>query len=188
MSDEHDDIIIEPESSAHESEHEDDLLEEGGFEKKVGKLQQALKKSEAEKKEYLDGWQRAKADFVNFSRRAGEEQKMADLRGRTAIIATLLPALDGFVGALADKTLSDDGREGILRIYENIVGALEKEGVTPLGSVGEVFDPTVAEAVGSDSVDDEKKDNTVTAVLSPGWKIGEYVVRPARVRVGQFEN
>jgi molecular chaperone GrpE len=154
---------------------------------KIKKLQEALKACETEKREYLDGWQRAKADFVNFSRRSSENQIVAEIQGRRRIVETLLPALDGFGGALQDKTLSESAQEGIRRIYESIETALRSEGVESYGSVGEAFDPLLEEAVGNDIVTEKEQDGIVTAVLARGWKIGDIVVRPARVRVGQIE-
>ena len=60
-------------------------------------------------------------------------------------------------------------------------------GLIKFGSVGETFDPMHHEALGQDPVDSQEKDDTVTAVLETGWKAGEEVIRPAKVRVGLFE-
>jgi molecular chaperone GrpE len=56
-------------------------------------------------------------------------------------------------------------------------------GLQKFGTVGEVFDPALHEALGQDPTDDSSKDDTVSAVLEPGWKAKEFIVRPAKVRV-----
>ncbi len=56
-----------------------------------------------------------------------------------------------------------------------------------MGKVGEKFDPLIHEALGQDPVDSENKDDTVTAVLETGWKIQDTIIRPAKVRVGRFQ-
>ena len=176
---------------------EDIVLEEenneppksGDCEKKVAKLKAELDAVKAEKQEYLDGWQRAKADYVNLLKRNDESAKASELKGRIRAIEVLLPALDALERAQehlpAGRQVAVD-REGFLAIAKQLESAFAGLGLTALGAVGEPFDPAIHDALGQDTVESSEKDDTITAVLEKGWRVGDTVIRPAKVRVGIF--
>ena len=180
--DEHDDIVIEPEHlSAEEEGSEEDAGEEQP-EQKIAKMRTELAACRKEKQEYMDGWQRAKADYVNLLKRFEGEAKTAKLSGVVKAVETLLPAFD----ALERSKEHGEIPEGFLAIARQLESAFASLGLIALGEVGERFDPALHEALGQDMAGSAETDDTNTAVLEKGWKIGDSVVRPAKVRVAHF--
>ncbi len=156
---------------------EGDLVEEEErADSKVKKLRDELAAARAESKTNLDGWQRAKADYVNALRRFEEEKSAAKDAGIEKAIEALLPAMD----ALERAKIHGEVPESFQGIVKQLEGAFASLGLAPLGSVGEAFDPNLHEALGRD----EGEEDVVTTVLETGWKRGDRVVRPAKVRVG----
>ena len=172
----------------------DDALAEGGSEEeleatearadtKITKLRKELEQARKEKQENLDGWQRAKADYVNALKRFEEEKKGAFELGTLKTAGAFLPVIDSLERAKSDKELP----EGFAGILKQLESAVNKLGLTQFGEVGEKFDPALHEALGQDPTEDAEEDDIVTAILEPGWKSGEHVIRPAKVRVAHFE-
>ena len=151
-------------------------------ERKVSKLKAEIEKLSAEKQEYLDGWQRSKADYVNALRRFEEEKKSAGKRGLRTAVEALLPAYDALERAKAHGEVPQ-GFEAIAKQLESAFKAL---GLKAVGEEGEKFDPAYHEALGQDPVDDKESDDTITAVLEKGYQFGDELLRPAKVRIGHF--
>ena len=160
----------------------DDESFRGDCEKRVAKLKAELEKVKAEKQENLDGWQRAKADYVNLLRRGDEAAKAAESLGKVKAVETLLPAFD----ALERAKEHGEVPEGFLAIAKQLESAFASLGLEAMGQVGEPFDPAVHEALGQDPADDKAKDDTITAVLEKGWRVNGFVIRPAKVRVAHY--
>jgi molecular chaperone GrpE len=156
----------------------------GDAEKKVAALKAGLDRATAEKQEYMDGWQRAKADYVNLLKRFENEAQSAKTAGVVKAAEALLPAYDALERAKEHGEIPE-GFTAIARQLESAFGSL---GLAPLGEVGERFDPALHEALGQDPAESEAEDDTVTAVLEKGWRIGDTVIRPAKVRVAHFTN
>ncbi len=161
------------------------------------KLRDELKKLRAERDEYLVGWQRAKADYVNLQRDSLQKIAGAKNIGKEDLLESLLPALDSFDMAISNKEswekVDPNWRVGIEYIYNNITTALLNSGITKIGNVGEAFDPNLHEGVETLPTDDEGLDHTIAMVIQSGYKIGDpsntsgqgRVIRPARVKVYQ---
>ena len=181
MNEHEDDVVIEPEHLSA-GEAGDGEAGEGAPARKIEKLREELAACRKEKQEYMDGWQRAKADYVNLLRRFEGETGAAKLSGVVKAVETLLPAFD----ALERSREHGEMPEGFLAIARQLEGAFAALGLTALGKVGERFDPTLHEALGQDATEDAEMDETITAVLEKGWKIGDSVVRPTKVRVAHF--
>ena len=154
----------------------------GDAEKKVAKLKAELEKALAERQEYLDGWQRSKADYVNALKRSADEKQAAEQMGKIRAVETLLPAFD----ALERAKEHGEVPEGFLAIAKQLENAFAALGLEAVGEVGEPFDPTLHEALAQDAVEEEERDGTVTAVLEKGWRVNGSVIRPAKVRVAHF--
>jgi len=167
--DEQDDIEIAPD--------EDEGAERA--EEKVANMREELAATRREKQEYMDGWQRAKADYVNALKRFETDKKELEVRGRIRAIEALLPALDALERAKKHGDIPDDFA-GIAKHLENAFASL---GLEVVGEVGETFDPALHEALGQDETTGVGADNTISAVLEKGWKAGDVLVRPAKVRV-----
>lgn len=172
---EQDDMIIEPEQG-----------EEAGVganpEEKIKKLKEELGMCRKEKQEYMDGWQRSKADYVNLLKRFETESKSAKQSGVIKAVETLLPAFD----ALERAKEHGEVPEGFLAIARQLESAFSSLGLEEIGKVGEIFNPAIHEALGQDPTEDSAQDDTITTILEKGWKIGDTVIRPAKVRVALF--
>ena len=155
-----------------------------GFEAKVAKMREELSACRKDKQEYMDGWQRAKADYVNALKRFETDVKTSEFRGKIGAVETLLPAFDALERAKEHHELP----EGFLAIAKQLESAFAALGLEEVGKVGEKFNPALHEAFGQDAVESLETDDTLTVVLEKGWKVGEVVIRPAKVRVGHFAN
>lgn len=157
----------------------------------IKKLREKIKKLESEKKEYLDLSQRTRADYMNFKKEV-ESNRVQERKFATKnLITDLLPVLDAYDMAQANKEawekVDQNWRIGIEYIFNQMKGVLEKEGVTQFGAVGETFDPLLHESMEAVQVDDETKDNTIVQVLQKGYKMVDTILRPARVKTGSFK-
>lgn len=173
MADEHDDVVVEADGS-------EELGGKGGDAgAKVAKLKAELEKVKLEKQEYLDGWQRAKADYVNALKRFEEEKKGAVSLGKTITVGAFLPVMDSLERAEATSEVPEAFQAIARQLHEAARGL----GLEKIGVIGEAFDPVLHEALGQDETDDASKDDTVSAVLEAGWKGKDMIIRPAKVRV-----
>ncbi len=134
--------------------------------------------AKAEAAEHLDALQRERASFTNYRNRALRDQEAARTQGTQDILVALLPVLDDIERAKQHGEL--DGP--MAAIAEKLDATLAKFGIERFGKVGEEFDPTVHDAL-MHSVDAEAAAATVNLVVEPGYRIGEKVVRAARVGV-----
>jgi molecular chaperone GrpE len=178
------DVTIEADGSEERGGDEELEASESRADSKVAKLKAELAAAKKEKQEYLDGWQRAKADYVNALKRFEEDKRSAVALGQTKAVLLFMPALDSLARARASGEAMPVGFEAIAKQLEDAAKAI---GLTPIGKVGEKFDPSLHEALGQDPAASPDEDDTVTAVLEPGWKAGEAVIRPAKVRIAHFE-
>ncbi len=154
---------------------------------KVKKLQEKIKLIEKEKGEYLDGWQRARADYANLQKTTDEDKKRIKSLVVEDFIQELIPVVDSFLMAMANKQswekVDPAWRTGVEYIYQQLMGMLEGHNLSLFGVVGESFDPTRHEAVLEEETDDSTKDHTVAKVIQKGFMLGESILRPARVTV-----
>ncbi|KKW45076.1 nucleotide exchange factor GrpE [Candidatus Kaiserbacteria bacterium RIFCSPLOWO2_02_FULL_55_12] len=172
----------------------EDIEGEERAENKIAKMREELKACRQEKQEYMDGWQRAKADYVNALKRFEIDVKASGLRGRVGAVETLLPAFDALERAkehVPSEALAKEGGEvvaGFMAVAKQLESAFATLGLEEVGKVGEKFDPALHEAFGQETVETAEEDDIITAVLEKGWRINGSVIRPARVRVGHFTN
>jgi molecular chaperone GrpE len=159
----------------------------------VKKLRGRLKESQAKSQEYMTGWQRAKADYVN-ARRLEEESRAEFLKyAERKMLLELLALADSFDMALADVGEAPSDKNNWLAGVKNIRSQLEKilqsHGVHPMAeAIGSKFDPTRHEALASEPVASIYQDDMVLAELMRGYEIHDKVLRPAKVKVGEFKN
>lgn len=176
-------LIVDTDGTEEAGMSEEDLeATESRADAKASKFKKELDTCKAERQEYMDGWQRAKADYVNVLKRGEEERKAAEVRGTLKAAKSFIGVLD----SLARAELSGEVPEAFQAISRQLRDAALSLGLAPFGAVGEAFNPIEHEALGNDAVADATLDATVTAVLEQGWKTGDMVVRPAKVRVGQL--
>jgi molecular chaperone GrpE len=128
---------------------------------------------------------RALADFDNYRRRVERERTSAARSGKRDLIVSLLDLIDNFDRALehiGDAPSSVAG--GVQAIHRKLLGLLEAQGITPLESRGEPFNPELHEAIGSVETD-QYESGTVADEVQRGYRWGDEVLRPARVRVAE---
>jgi len=137
--------------------------------------------------EYLGLAQRTQADFENFRKRSARDASVATQRGATKLAKELLPAVDNLERALEHAPEASDDSEqaflaGIKHVHSDLIAALQRAGIERYSPEGELFDPTLHEAVAQQPIDGFAP-GTVVEVFQRGYRIGENVVRPARVVV-----
>jgi len=150
-------------------------------------LQHELEQTKAQSQEYLEGWQRARAEFANYKKRVARDQEDARLRIAADTLSNYLGVIDDLERALKERP--EDGEaaawaEGIELIYRKMYGVLETEGVEVIDAEGEHFDPTLHEAISHDESEDHEEGDVIE-VVQPGYRLGERVLRPAMVRVAK---
>ena len=153
----------------------------------VEQIQEALDQARSEAEEYLDGWQRARAEFANYKKRVEREQQDAYSRIAGETLLKVLGVLDDLELALEDRPENSDvgaWAEGIELIYRKFATLLESIGIEPIETEGQSFDPLFHEAL-SHEESEEHDEGMVIDVIKRGYKLGDRVLRPAMVRVAK---
>lgn len=166
-------------------EPDDELGDVGAAKAKLKKLRDELEKTKKERQEYLDGWQRAKADMVNSRQELMRQAQRNGERALESFIEDIIVALDGFdlaAGSPAWETIDKEWRNGMEQIRNQFLSALQRNGVTRYGKVGDIFDHNQYEAV-EETEDVPGESGTVFRILRYGYKMGDRVLRPAQVIV-----
>lgn len=166
-----DDVVLEPEEGADKADA------------KVVKLKKEIESLKTEKQEYLDGWQRAKADYVNALKRFDEEKASVLEMGKTLSASAFLPALDSLIRAEEHGDIPESFKSIAKQLHEG----MNTLGLMQIGEKGEAFDPKLHEALGQDPTSNKEEDDTVSQVLEVGWKGDKAVLRPAKVRVFSYQ-
>lgn len=154
-------------------------------EDQVEALQAALGEMTTKTEEYLDGWQRARAEFANYKKRVLRENTDIRQMARGEVIKLYLDIADDLGRALQEKP--EDGEEetwadGIEIIFQKLRSRLEAEGLKPMNPLGEEFDPNIHEALMKEE-SEEYESGQIIEVMQEGYWIGDKVLRPALVRV-----
>lgn len=172
--DEHEDIDFEP---------EDDMGSAAALKAKMEKLKHELKEAKEKRDEYLDGWQRAKADMANIRREAAADALRASARGKEALVDDLLPALDSFdMAAMSESwgAIDESWRSGMEQVRNQLLNALSQHGIERFGKVGDALDHALHEV--AQEVDDVAGEpSTIVRILRYGYRAGDRIIRPAHV-------
>lgn len=170
-----------------------DSSEGSGFdiESKLKKVKNQLKKCQEERQEYLDGWQRSKADFINFKKRSEESKKGMVQYASENLILELLPIVDNFEQAFKNKevweSVDENWRKGIEMIYNQVVGILKNNDVTEIESLGKEFDPNIHQSLEVVDVEDKRDNDKIVEVIQKGYRIRNKIIRHPNVKVGKFK-
>lgn len=182
-----------------EQQHQEEVdieLEETEYEgvsqgDKLKKLRVELKEAKAQSQEYLTGWQKERADFSNF--KAEEEKKRKErIEGmKLNLITDFFPVLDSFDMAFSNKEawekVNPAWRTGVEYIHTQLMTTLENYNVVVINAKGVDFDPMIHEPMEHIEVDSSKENDKIIAVVQKGYKSGDIVLRPAKVKVGKYE-
>ncbi len=152
--------------------------EEPSFEERLKKLREKTKKFQEERDEYLAGWQRAKADFIN-ARKDEEKRREEFLKfSNQLIIADILSVLDSF-----DLALSHYENKGLYLIQAQLNDILKKYGLSVIKSAGEKFNPEFHEAIAE--IESDRESGVIIEEAQKGYMLHEKVLRPARVKIAK---
>jgi molecular chaperone GrpE len=136
-----------------------------------------------ERDEYLALAQRTQADFDNFRKRAVRDRAVSGARAKAELVRELLPVVDNLERAL--QTARDGEQDlaaGVRLVLAELTGVLQRTGVEPIDAQRQTFDPTVHDAL-STRVEEGADPGVVIEVVEKGYRLGESVIRPARVVV-----
>ena len=177
----------EIEAEIPEADNEPEAKGETGKEKKKkekkSKEKEELEKLKEEFESYKQTHLRILAEYDNFRKRTNNEKAQIYGNAVSDTINALLPVADNMERALAqEKATADDMRKGVEMIANQFSASFEKLGITPIGEVGEKFNPDLHNAV-SHIDSEELEDNVIAAVFQKGYKLGDKVIRHAMVQV-----
>ena len=178
---------VEPAEELKDAAAAEAESEEQPEESEEADLSEELEGAKAQAAEYLDGWQRTQAEFSNYKKRQEAERvQMVGLANAT-LLRKLVPVADDFGRAL-ETVPSDLGQEtwveGITLIKHKLDGVFESEGVKPIETEGQAFDPRYHEAVTYEEAAGYE-DGQIIGEVQRGYTLGERVLRPALVRVAK---
>lgn len=183
---------VPQEESDIELEATDDVVTEEASDAKIKKLRRELKESKEKCAEYLAGWQRDKADFVNARKRDEESKKDFVRFAKEGIISDILPVLDSFDMAMSNTEVWEKAdkvwRTGIEHIATQLRQVLSDNGVTEINPVNDTFNPAEHDSVATETTDDASNDGAIAAVISKGYRMNDKILRPARVKVYTTES
>jgi len=154
-------------------------------EKDEGKKLSELEECQKLKEEYLAGWQRARADLLNYKKE--EMERIGDILkyANVDLILKILPILDNFeiVGKkLSEDLKNDENVKGVLQIKNQILDFMKSQGVEEVKAVGEKFDPNFHEVV--EEVEEKGKETgIIIEEIQKGYKINGRLLRPAKVKI-----
>ena len=182
-----------------DTEQEDDVVEfefnddgEEDLKKTLKKLRTDLKVAKKEKEEYLLGWQKERADFANYKKEEDNRRVMFSEAMRERILSSFLSVMDSFNMAFTNKEawekVDPNWRKGVEYIYSQMNGVFEEYGVKPIGEVGDVFDPSQQESIDVVATDKKEDNHKIANVIQKGYKLGDRVIRPARVNVYEYKD
>ena len=170
---------------------ESEEVSQNDAEGRVKKLKERIKKLEAEKQEYLTGWQKSRAEFVNLRKRDEEEKRSSAKYAAEQVVSDIIPVLDSFESAIGNteawERVDKNWRVGVEYIYSQLRSVLEEHGMSEINPLGETFNVAEQEAVEHTPVTNEADDQKVVKVLKRGYRLHGKVVRPAQVAVGEYQ-
>lgn len=183
------DLSTEPEKIKETSEEgglniEDDEKGAGAMAEKLKRIKAESEKCREEKQEYLTGWQRCKADSINYRRESAESARREADRMREEVMNDLIPALDGFDMAMSGDVwakMDQNWRTGMENVRDLLIDALARHGVLRYGKAGDAFDHALHESQGEMESDGEP--GKIARVLRHGYKTADRVLRPAHVAI-----
>jgi molecular chaperone GrpE len=157
---------------------------------KIKTLREKLSAALKERDEYLAGWQRAKADYINARKDELATQMSSTRMANERTILEILPVLDSFGLAFSNKEswekVDENWRKGVEYIATQLKTALTNIGLQEIGKMGEQFDPNYHNAIENIGTTDKKNDHTVAEVVQNGYLFEGKIIRPAKVKVFVF--
>ena len=159
---------------------------------KIAKLKEKIKKLESEKSEYMDGWQRERADFINFKKRSEEERKDYIKFANENLLEEMLVVLESFDMAFMNKeqwnSVPENWRVGVEYIHSQLVKTLDDNGLKEfVPKVGDKFDPKLHIAEETVPVESQSEDDIIKSIKKKGYIMNGKVIIAPKVAVGEFK-
>ena len=154
------------------------------MEEELKKLKEQLEKAEADRDQYLSGWQRAKADYLNYKKE--EQARLGEIARYTNedLLREMVTALDSFDLGLQALEKAGPVEKGVYMIRSQIEDLLKKRGLERIPmKPGDTFDPAFAEAITEGESDEPP--GTIAEEIEPGYRLYDRVLRPARVKLSK---
>ncbi len=157
------------------------------------KFEDKIKRLEKERDEYLRGWQRAQADYKNREKELEDYRKGIVKFANENLVKEMLPVFDGYDAARSNKKqwedVNPDWRIGVEYLFSQFLDILADAGVVIYGKEGDVYDPSLHEAIEliELSPEEKAKDHKIVSVLQKGYKMGDKILRAAKVKVGKLK-
>ena len=171
---------------------DDSVVAEEGASETIKKLREKLKECQTKSADYLAGWQRAQADFINYKKRESQEKEEFIKFAAEPVILDTIHVMDSFDMAFNHKEhwekADKSWRDGVEKIYAQLKKSLEKHGVTIDDPLGKDFDPLNHLAVEMTPTEKADEEGKIVGVVQKGYLLHGRVIRPAKVRVGEFKN
>jgi molecular chaperone GrpE len=151
--------------------------------------EEAVEEAASDEPNYLELAQRLQAELENTRKRAARDVMQAGARAKANLVRELLPVVDNLERALATANPEEDHlAEGVRLVHVELINTLERNGIKAFDPAGEQFDPTVHEAIsmreGANTPDGGTGGSGIVLdVVEKGYKLGDNVIRPARVVV-----
>lgn len=172
-----DDVVMDEESEAPEA--------------LVKKLKEKIKTLEKEKQENMDGWQRERADFMNYKKRIDQEKIEVIKYANESLLEEITQVLDSFEMAFSNKEawekVDKNWRVGVEYIHTQLINILHDNNFKTMDPMGAKFDPALHIAVEHTTTDDESKDGIIIEVKKKGYILNDRVMKPAQVVVAEFK-
>ena len=172
-----DDVVLDDENEAPEA--------------LVKKLKEKIKILEKEKQEYMNGWQRERADFINYKKRVENEKIEVVKYANEGLLEEITQVLDSFEMAFSNKEawekVDKNWRIGVEYIHTQLINILHENNFKAMNPLGEKFDPKFHIAVEHIVTDDEKKDGVITEVKKKGYILNDRVMKAAQVVVAEYK-
>lgn len=148
---------------------------------KIKKLKEDLKQCQKEKQDYLTGWQREKADFINFKRRQEEQMGEWMKMFGEGLIKDILPVMDTLESGIKNQESGGKSADGLAGVKKQLLKILEKHGLEEIKSVGQKFDHNLHEAV--EQIEADRQAGEIVEEVQKGYALNGKIIRVAKVKV-----
>jgi molecular chaperone GrpE len=168
---------------------DESVVSEESSQATIKSLREKLKAAQAEKTEYLTGWQKDKAEFINARKRDQESNRELVKFANERLIEELIPVLESFDMAMSNKDAWEKAdknwRIGVEYIAQQLKKILEDNGLVEINPLGKPFDITTHEATEHEKISDASMAGKVTAVVQKGYSLNGKVIKAPKVKVGE---
>ncbi|MEX1014690.1 MAG: nucleotide exchange factor GrpE [Candidatus Paceibacterota bacterium] len=163
------------------------MKEDKNIKYNIEELKNKLEECENEKNEYLNGWKRAKADFINYKKEESDRFDSMIRNSQKKLISDILTVLDSFELGIVMTEGDKMEKKGVELIKGQLEDSLKKNGVIKIKvQIGDDFNPEIHEAV--EQVESDQPEGTVAGVVEKGYAINDKVIRPVKVKISVDKN